>query len=149
MPLPPPCRRNFTAGAEGWEGTWVNHYLPFVRDYGGNDAFFLSKGRLRGLQSVTRAFTRAFVHAFVHVLLRVPCWLQSRPAFLLRTTRGLRRALRRGTRRRGSESDTSACAVPPLLSSLPPTAEEAEGVNKLWLYLVGDYWALTTITTVR
>ena len=28
-----PLRRNFTAGAEGWNDTWINHYEPYVRHY--------------------------------------------------------------------------------------------------------------------
>jgi len=36
--------RNFTAGAQEWDNTWVNHYEPFVRQYGDETSFELTKG---------------------------------------------------------------------------------------------------------
>jgi hypothetical protein len=63
------CLWNFTAGAQGWQNTWVNFYEPFVRNYGDDASFEL-------------------------------------------------------------------------------TSDQVESVSRVWLYIVGNYWALSTIATV-
>ncbi|KAI7843229.1 hypothetical protein COHA_003209 [Chlorella ohadii] len=63
------CLWNFTAGAQEWDNTWVNHYEPFVRQYGDETSFELTK-------------------------------------------------------------------------------DQAMDVSRIWMYIVGNYWALSTIATV-
>ena len=123
-------RRNFTAGAEGWENTWVNFYEPFVREYGDGTRPYLTKGE------------------------RVPA-AGTPPACQMQGAARLRALVQRfGARvRRRSGQGARLARSPPAASRRPtacrprcnaPThhlpAEEAETVSRYWLYLAGDYW---------